>query len=167
MHFGVAVDFAGAGLEESGLLRLGETQRVVRAERADLEGLNREVEVIDWASRAGEVQHVVDQPLDLERLRDVVSDEAKLRVVAEAVEVAELAGDEVIDANDLVPFGEEALAQVRTDEAAAAGNQGAQRRSSNWWFCRRTGIVMTAARRDKAEGPRMRDDYDRSGKWLI
>ena len=39
-------------------------------------------------------------------------------------------GDEVVDADDLVPLGEEALAEVRADEAGAAGDQGSHEGSS-------------------------------------
>ena len=42
--------------------------------------------------------------------------------VAQVVEVGEAAGDEVIDRDDLVPFGQESLAQVGADEPGPAGN---------------------------------------------
>ena len=43
-------------------------------------------------------------------------------VAAQVLDVGGRAGDEVIDADDLVPVGQEALAQVRADEARAAGD---------------------------------------------
>ena len=104
-------------------LGLGQAERVVRAQRADLERLDRVLQVIDRAGRAGEVQDVVDGPVDLQRLRDVVPDEAGIAVATRAAEVRLLAGDEVIDGDDLVALGEEALAQMRADEAGAAGDQ--------------------------------------------
>src|SRR5437762_12615770 len=46
------------------------------------------------------------------------------------LDVGRSAGDEVIDGDDVVPLGEEALAEVRTDEAAASGDQCAHAGSS-------------------------------------
>jgi hypothetical protein len=51
-------------------------------------------------------------------------------------DVPQVAGDEVIDADDLVAFGEKSFAQVRTDEAGSAGDEGAHssllRIGANW-----------------------------------
>ena len=49
----------------------------MRAQRADLERLDRVVQVIDRAGRRGEVQDVVDRAVDLQRVRDVVADEGE------------------------------------------------------------------------------------------
>ena len=47
VHHRVAVDLAGGGEEEAGALRLGQAQAVVGAEAADLERLDRHLEVVD------------------------------------------------------------------------------------------------------------------------
>ena len=61
-------------------------------------------------------------------LRDVVDDDAELRVVDQVADVHRPAGDEVIDADDAVPLGQEPLAQVRPDEPGPAGNKSAHSR---------------------------------------
>ena len=122
MAFGVAVDFAGAGQEEAGVFRLGQAERVVRAERADLERLDREVEVIDRAGRRREVQNVVHRAGDLQRLRHVVPEECEPVVGSQVLDIGRRAGDEVIDADDLVAARQKALAQVGADETRAAGD---------------------------------------------
>ena len=104
---------------------LGEAERVVRAERTDLERLDREFEVIDGAGRAGEVEHVVDRIADLQRVGDVVADELEARIAPERVEVFEVAGEQVVDGDNLVPLGEEAFAKVGADEPGTAGNESA------------------------------------------
>ena len=80
VDLGIAVDFRRAGQQEPRVLGLGQPERVVGAERTDLEGRDRVSEVIDRAGRAGEVEHVVDRPVDLDRLGDVVLDEPETRV---------------------------------------------------------------------------------------
>ena len=66
VDLGVAVDLGGRRQEEPGVLGLGQAQGVVGAERADLEGLDRELEVVDRAGRGGEVQHAVERPVDVD-----------------------------------------------------------------------------------------------------
>jgi hypothetical protein len=51
-------------------------------EGADLERLDRQLEVVDRRGRRGEVEHVVERLVDDERLADVVLDEAEPLVVA-------------------------------------------------------------------------------------
>ena len=45
-------------------------------------------------------------------------------------EVRELAGEKVVDDVDAVPFGEQAIDEVRPDEPASAGDQGAHQAGS-------------------------------------
>ena len=76
----VAVDLRRAGQQEPCVLGLGQAQGIVRAQRAHLEGRDGVREIIDRAGRAGEMQHVVHGPVDLDRLGDVVLDELESRV---------------------------------------------------------------------------------------
>jgi len=41
------------------------------------------------------------------------------------VDVGRVAGDEVIEANDIMSLGQESFAQMRADEPGAAGDEGA------------------------------------------
>ena len=84
----VAVDLGGRGQQEPRAFGLGQAERVVRAERADLERLDRQLEVVDRAGRAGPVQDVVDRAVDVDVLRDVVADELKI-LVAEMGDVGQ------------------------------------------------------------------------------
>jgi hypothetical protein len=59
MDEGVAVDLGGGGEQEARALGLGQAEGVVGAQRADLEGLDRQFEVVDGAGGRGEVEDVV------------------------------------------------------------------------------------------------------------
>jgi len=87
----------------------------VRAERADLERLDRQLEVVDWAGRARPVQHVVDRSVDVDVGGDVVADELKI-ALAQMRDVGEIAGQQVVDADDREAAIEKGFRQVRADE---------------------------------------------------
>ena len=76
----IAVDLGCRGEDERRALGLGQAERLVRAQRADLQRRDRQLEVVDRARRAGPVQHEVDRPLDVDVVRDVVLDEREVAV---------------------------------------------------------------------------------------
>ncbi len=118
----VAVGLAGRGEQEAGALLLGQAQGVQRAERADLHRLDRQLEVVDRAGRAGEVQHLVDRAGDVDVLRHVGLHEPEPVVLHQVLDVDRRAGQEVVERDDLVAVGEQLLAQVRAQEAGPAGH---------------------------------------------
>ena len=71
----IAVNLRGRGEQETRSLRLGHAERVVRAERADLQRLDRQLEVVAGRRRAGEVEHPVELAVEPDVLGDVVLDE--------------------------------------------------------------------------------------------
>ena len=95
----IAVDLRRRGDHERRALGLGQAQRLVRAERADLERRDRQLQVVDRARRAGPVQHVVDRAVDIDVVRDVVADELEV-AVAQVRDVGQVAGQQVVDADD-------------------------------------------------------------------
>jgi hypothetical protein len=58
------------------------------------------------------VEDVVHRAVDPERLGDVVFDEVEPGLAQQLDEVAPVARQQVIDAEDLVPLGQESLAEV-------------------------------------------------------
>ena len=56
------------------------------------------------------------------RLDDVVANELELRIIPEVLDVALRAGEEIVEAQNLVPVVEQPVAQVRSDETGATGN---------------------------------------------
>jgi hypothetical protein len=63
--------------------------------------------------------------LDIKRERYIVAHQLEARMADQVLDVALGAGEEVIDADDVVPLGNEAVTQVRTEEAGASGDQDA------------------------------------------
>src|SRR5439155_3539432 len=120
MHLRVAVDLARRRDQEAGALELRETERVVRAVRADLQRVQRQPQVVDRARRTREVVDDIDRPLDLEVLGDVVVDEEEL-VGAEVLDVLQRGRLEVVYAEDPIALAEEEVAEVRSEEACPSG----------------------------------------------
>ena len=120
MHERIAVHLGRRREEEARALRLGEAERVVRAERADLERLDRQLEIVDRAGRRREVQHAVERTRDVGERRDVVLDELEPLVADQVRDVVRVAGDEVVEADDLVALGEEAVARGASRGSPAA-----------------------------------------------
>ena len=94
------------------------------AERADLEGLDRQLEIIDGAGGRGEMEHVVDAAGEVDVLGDVVVDEREVRVAGEVGDVVGVARDQVVDGDDAMAFGQQAVAKMRAEKAGAAGDDG-------------------------------------------
>ena len=63
---------------------------------------------------------VVDGAIEGEGIDDVVVDEAETGVGVEVGDVALIAGDEVIDAEDIAGLGQEEIGQMGTDETRNA-----------------------------------------------
>ena len=61
-YLGIAIAFRRRGLHEPGFLGHGQPQRIVRAERPDLQRLDREFQVIGRAGGRCEVHHGVYRP---------------------------------------------------------------------------------------------------------
>src|SRR5690606_1925482 len=70
--------------------------------------------------RRGEVEDVVDVAFDVQVVGDVVVDEPEPAVLEEVVDVAGLAGDQVVDGGDLRPRLDQGGAHVGAEEAGAA-----------------------------------------------
>src|SRR6185436_1852533 len=99
-----------------------EPEGVVGAEGADLQGLDRQLQIVDRARRRGEVEHGIDRSFDLERLGDVVVQEVEARSPAQMRDVLRPPGDQVVDADDPVPFGEQPVAEVRAEKTGSSSD---------------------------------------------
>src|SRR5207249_10113611 len=125
VHPGIAVDFRRRGQQKSRALRLRETEGLMGAERADLEGLDRQFQIVDRARRAREVEHALEWPLHLDEVGDVVQDQLKAGVALQVVEVRPVAGDEVVHPVAPVDEREQAVAEMRAEKPRGAGYEDA------------------------------------------
>src|SRR6202040_968265 len=71
--------------------------------------------------RRCEVQHVGDLPRDLEGRGDVMLHELEVRASQQVGEVVPVTVEQVVEPHPLVPLVRQPLAQVRAEEAGAAG----------------------------------------------
>ena len=83
--------------------------------------LHRIVLVVDRRGRAGEIVDLVD--LDIERERHVVPHQLEMRIAEAGDDVVLVAGEVVVDAQHVVARRQQALAEMRAEEAGAAGHQ--------------------------------------------
>ena len=123
MHQRITVTFRGRSENERRPFVLGQTKRIMRPERADFQGRDRQLEIIDRAGRRREMKNVIDFFVWQENeIRDVVLDEVKIFVAGKVSNVGHVAGDQIIDRNDAMTFGQEPVAQMRTEKTGAAGH---------------------------------------------
>ena len=127
MHERIAVHLGGRGGQEQRALGLREAERPMGAEGADLQRLDRQLEVVPRRGGAGEVQHPVERPAHADVLRHVVAHETDPGPRREGGDAVRRPGDEIV-------HGEE-LAEVGADEARPACYQGAHRADDSTGAC--------------------------------
>ena len=118
----IAVAFRGRGDKKRRALGLGEAERIVGAERADLERLDGQLQIIDGAGGRREVEDDVHLAGDVEVLGDVLLDEAVVRITLQVVEVGRVAGDEVVHADDAESFRQKTVGEMAAQESGSAGD---------------------------------------------
>src|SRR6266404_4958842 len=119
----IAVDLGRRRPEKPRALLLREAERLVRAERADLERLDRVLEIVDRARGRREMQDRVERARDVDEVRDVLLDEREALVAEKRRDVVRRPRQEVVDADDVVTLREQAFAEVGADETGAAGDE--------------------------------------------
>ena len=116
----IAVAFRGRGQDERRLLGFGETERVMGAERADLQRRDRQLQIIDRARGRREMENVIEFFFRQENeTRDVVLNEGEILVAGEVLDVLEIAGDKIIDRDDAMPFRQQPVGQMRPEKTRA------------------------------------------------
>ena len=110
----VAVNLGGGGLEDLGLDPLGQTEGVDGPHDARLDGLDGVVLVMDGRGRTGEVVDLVD--LQVDGVDDVVADELEAPMPQEVAYVVLAAREEVVEAQDVVTFRDQAVAQMGAEK---------------------------------------------------
>ena len=101
---------------------LGQAERVVRAVRADLQRVQRQPQVVDRRRGRREVVDEVDRLVDEVGLDDVGVDVDELRN-PDVLDVRERPGLQVVDADHAMTPTQQLVAQMRPEEAGAAGHK--------------------------------------------
>ena len=138
MHQRVAVNFRGGGDQEARVFVLGQAERLVRAQRADLQGLDRDLQVINRAGGRGEMPDVIHRRIEENKFRHVLLDEFEIRVAAQMRDVVHRAGDKIVDANDFVAARQQQVGQMRAEKTGGAGDDGngwGSFQYVKWFYC--------------------------------
>jgi hypothetical protein len=77
--------------------------------------------VVNGGRGTGEVVDLVD--FDVEREGHVVPDELEVRLAQKVRDVVLGPGEEIVDTQDVVTSGDQALAQVRAEKTGSSGHQ--------------------------------------------
>ena len=117
----VPVDLRCGRQDERGVLGLRQTERLVGAEGTDLEGRDRNLEVVDRAGWTRPVQHEVDRTVEVDVFGDIVLDEQEIAGY-EGRDVGHVPGEEIVDADHGMAAIEQGLGQMGADETGGAGN---------------------------------------------
>jgi hypothetical protein len=126
MDLRVAVDLARRRQQVPGAGGLREAERVVGTERADLQCLDRVLEVVPRARRAREVQDGVDGAFDVDVLGDVVLPQVEGGNAEKIFDVRDPARQEAVDREHLPPPTEQRPTKMGTQEPGATGDDGAR-----------------------------------------
>ena len=118
----IAVHFGGGGYQDSGIFFFRQAQAIVGAMSADFQRLNRHLQVVDRAGRAGKMQDVIELSRYVDELGDVVVVILEVLFFEQVFDIIEAAGEQVVHADDLVAFGEKAVAEVGAEKAGSAGD---------------------------------------------
>ena len=121
MDLGIAVDLAGRGLQHLRPASLGHAQHVDRPHHRGLHGLDGVVLVMARRGGTGQIVDLVD--LQEDRQRNVVADQLEVGAAEQVGDVRLLAGEEVVQADDVVPALEQPLAEMGAEKAGPAGDQ--------------------------------------------
>jgi hypothetical protein len=120
----IAVDLGRGREQEARVLGLGQAERVVRAQAADLEGLDGHAQVVDGGGRAREMEDEVERPFDGDVVRDVVLHEHEI-AAGQVLDVGDVARDEVVHPDDGMAAVEQVFGEMGADEAGGARDEDA------------------------------------------
>jgi hypothetical protein len=121
VHLRIAVDLAGRRLEHAGAHLPAKRQHVDRAQHRGLHGLDRVELVVDRGGWTREVVDLID--LEQDRLDYIMPNDLEVAAIHQVADVLPAPGEEVVEAQHLMPVGEQSLAKVRADETCSAGYQ--------------------------------------------
>src|ERR1700722_4245851 len=132
----IAVYLGGRGEQEARALLPGQAQRVDGPDRADLQRLYGQLEVVDRARGGGEVEHRVHLAAYVEILGHVVAHQPERGVLDQVRHVSRGTGAEVIQAYYRAALGQQPFGKVRAEESRAPSDADrVQARHASLSFC--------------------------------
>src|SRR3569833_1984909 len=123
VHLGIAIDFACGRLEDAGRFLPCQLEQVQRPKNAGFHRADRILLIMRRRGRAGEIVDPVERPLDAKWFPYIMFDEAEVWMIQQGADVPHGSSVKIVQADDAVSPPEERVANMRTDEAGAPGNQ--------------------------------------------
>ncbi len=123
MYVRVTVDLRRRCEQEAGVLRLSESKRLVRTQRAHLQRLDRKLKVVDRAGRRGKMEYPIQRPRDINELGDVVLIEAEMLVLGQVADILGRPRNEVVQTDDVVAIRQEPVGQVGAQKPGHSRDQ--------------------------------------------
>src|SRR6056297_3200843 len=150
VNFWIAVDFTGRSLEDLALETLGQAQHVDCAVDRSFRRLNRVVLVMHRRGWAGEIVDLVDLHREWESY--VVTHELEAGMIVQMINIALVAGEEVVETQHLVPLRKQPINQMRADEPRTPRHKNA---FATFVEQRHIGSFRTSGRLDDHHGTMM------------
>jgi len=119
---GIAVHFRGRSQEKARPLVLGQPQGLVGAQRADFQGLDGQLQVVNGTGRRRKVPHIIHPRIQEKKLGHVLLDELEAGISSQVRDVIHRAGDKIVNPDDLVSARQQPVCEVRPKEAGGAGD---------------------------------------------
>ena len=116
----VAVDLGSRCLQNARAHALGQTEHVQRAHYISLHRLHRIVLIVNRRSRTGQVINLID--LEQDGFDDIMAQQLELMIAEQVQNVFAPPGEEIVETDDFLSFGDQAIAQVRTNESGTASD---------------------------------------------
>src|SRR4029079_8945618 len=123
MHRRITIDLRCRSLQDFGTHAFGKAKHVNGAVYRRLRRLHRLILVMNRRCGTCEIVDLID--LEIDRECHVVTDEFEALLANEVLYVAARAGEKIVDADDFRAPRQQMVAQMRTEEARAAGHHDA------------------------------------------
>jgi hypothetical protein len=100
-------------------LHTRKTERVQGSCGADFEGLDGQLQIVDWRSQRREMQNDVDVAANMDEVCHVRADQPEWPYLREVADIRGCASAEVIEGEHLVAVKQKSFAQVTAEEAGS------------------------------------------------
>jgi hypothetical protein len=139
MHQWISINLRRGGQEESSLFVFRQPQRLMSAERAHLQRLNRQFQIVHRAGWGGKMPHIVHWTINEEKLGDILLNESEVPVSSQMGDVIRRPGHQIVDSNHPVTTCEQTIGKVRSQKPGGAGHQ-------------RSGLFLSHVQQKKRDG---------------
>ncbi len=100
----------------------GELEHIPGSDRADIERFDGVGEVMDRAGERSQMENAIQLAIDFQRTAHVPLAKLEPRVALKMLNIASIAGNEIVDGKNLMAFGDQPVTQMGADESGGPGH---------------------------------------------